>query len=246
MNRFLACGAAALALTLAGCGGDKGNEVQAPDAPVTAVAPPAGKQWTEVVERTAEGGYRMGNPAAAVKLIEFGSRTCPHCAKFDEESGELRSKYVASGKVSYEFRDFAIHPQDPAAILLGQCAGPEAFFPLLDQMFDYLPQSTEKLQSLPADYGAQMQNMSPQDQMVWWAQSAGYLDFVRQRGIPEAKARACLSDAKGLNALQTGLSKAVADYNITGTPTFVINGSVVTDARDWESLKPLLRRAVGE
>ena len=70
----------ALALTaliaLAGCGGGSGGGNTTAAAPVTAVAPPAGKQWSEVVEKTDE-GYRMGNPNAPVKLVEYGARLCP-------------------------------------------------------------------------------------------------------------------------------------------------------------------------
>src|SRR3546814_4508496 len=63
------------------------------------------KDWTKVVVATTEGGVRMGNPDAPVKLIEFASFTCPHCREFNEAAADvLKSKYVASGKVSLEFR----------------------------------------------------------------------------------------------------------------------------------------------
>ena len=40
----------------------------------------------------------MGNPNADVKLIEFGSLTCPHCAEFDEKGAEkLVQNYVKIG-----------------------------------------------------------------------------------------------------------------------------------------------------
>ena len=34
------------------------------------------------VVATPEGGFRMGNPDARVKLVEYLSLTCPHCADF--------------------------------------------------------------------------------------------------------------------------------------------------------------------
>ena len=42
---------------------------------------PVSGRVTTVV-RTPAGGYRQGNPDAPVKLIEYGSRTCPTCARF--------------------------------------------------------------------------------------------------------------------------------------------------------------------
>ena len=77
------------ALALAGCG--KGTTDQSKEQAVVAkVAAPAGKQWSTTVTKTAEGGYRMGNPDAPIKLVEYGSRSCPHCKRFAEESGPLR------------------------------------------------------------------------------------------------------------------------------------------------------------
>ena len=42
----------------------------------------AQQDWAKQVVVTPEGGYRMGNPDAAVKVVEYGSLTCPHCADF--------------------------------------------------------------------------------------------------------------------------------------------------------------------
>ncbi len=56
-------------------------------APVAAAGPPAKAQaahdWSRTVAMTPEGGFRMGNPAAKVKLIEYGSLACPHCRHFE-------------------------------------------------------------------------------------------------------------------------------------------------------------------
>ncbi|TMJ13633.1 MAG: DsbA family protein [Alphaproteobacteria bacterium] len=245
MKRLI--GTAALALMIAGCGGSGDNSQSAAasgNVALTNVPPPAGTQWTDVVEKTAEGGFRMGNPNAKVKLIEFGSRSCPHCAKFDEDSGALRTKYVASGSVSYEFRDFMIHPQDPAAAVLGQCGGPQPFFAMLDQMFADQPNSFARLDKLPPDASAQIQGKSAPELVAWWAENAGYLDFVKQRGISEEKARSCLADQKGLEALVAGNQRDTAQYNISGTPTFVVNGKTVDGVNDWAGLEPVLKGAL--
>ena len=74
-------------MALASCGGsdEKGSLT---GEPIAAVAPPAGKVWTEVAKKTPEGGYLIGNPDAKIKLIEFGSLTCHVCADFATQSGE--------------------------------------------------------------------------------------------------------------------------------------------------------------
>jgi len=232
------------ALALAGC--KKQADDSATPATNTAsaapVAAPAGG-WTEQVTRTAEGGYMMGNPNAPVKLIEYGSRSCPHCAKFTKEGVPLlKAGYISSGKVSYEFRDFLIHPMDLAAILVGQCNGPSTFFPILDQMMADQDEMVAKLQALPPTFQNTLTG-SPADQATKWAEALGYIQFVGQRGVPESKARACLADSKAIDAISQQMNDSQTKYNVDSTPTFIINGNKVANAYDWATLEPALKSA---
>ena len=69
----------------------------------------AGISHVAVIAATPEGGFRLGNPDAKVKLLEFASLTCPHCGDFHAAAFEtIKTKYVASGNVSYEFRNFVL------------------------------------------------------------------------------------------------------------------------------------------
>lgn len=241
--------AAAAALTLAGChkkADESASTSTATPAASGPVAPAPAGGWVEQVTATPDGGYLMGNPNAPVKLIEYGSRTCPHCGKFTEEGvPELKSKYIASGKVSYEFRDFAIHAPDLAAILLGQCNGAQTFFPILEQMMADQKNTLPKLEKLPDGFTQGLNGKTPTQQAAMWADLLGYLSFVGQRGVPEAKGRACLADQKAVDALIAHMNDGTKRYNITGTPTFVINGSPAANVYDWQSLEPALKTALG-
>ena len=80
IHKFLLGSLAAAAFTLTACNGEEsGNSVAAPSEPVKAVPAPNGGDWSTIVAESPEGGFVMGNPNAGVKLIEFGSMTCPHC-----------------------------------------------------------------------------------------------------------------------------------------------------------------------
>ena len=48
-------------------------------------AAPVLRAWDRTVNLTADGFPVLGNPAARVKLVEFISYTCPHCADFNAE-----------------------------------------------------------------------------------------------------------------------------------------------------------------
>lgn len=239
--------AALPALLLAACGSGgstgSGNDVAAV-APVATATPPAGTSWLDTVSATPEGGYVQGNPNAPVKLIEYGSRLCPYCAKFDQEGvPALRAGPIAAGKLSYEFRDYPVHgAPDLGPILLGHCVEPAAFFPMLDQMMagqeQFLTKEEAAIQALRA-----IPNPTPVQIGTGFAQNLGYLDFVKQRGVPEAKARACLADQKGYDLIATRKDAADQKYSISGTPTFIVNGNVARDVSDWQNLQPVLKAA---
>ena len=82
--------AAAAMLASAACNAEKGSDATANSAtPIKPVAAPKGGDWTKMVAATPEGGVLMGNPNADVKIIEFGSLTCPHCAEFAEKGSPI-------------------------------------------------------------------------------------------------------------------------------------------------------------
>ena len=77
------------------------------------------------------------------------------------------------------------------------------------------------------------------------AEQAGLIDFVRLRGIPTEKARACLADEATLQKLVEMTSTAGQRYQLPGTPAFLINGELVENAADWSALEPRIRAAIG-
>ena len=71
----------------------------------------------------------MGNPKAKVKLVEYGSLTCPHCRHFAETGMVPLKAYVKSGKVSFEYRNYILNGIDVAATLVARCGGAAALLP---------------------------------------------------------------------------------------------------------------------
>ncbi len=205
----------------------------------------AGKPWTEVTAMTPEGGFRMGNPNAKVKLIEFASLTCPHCKDFHAAAmTSIKNKYVASGNVSYEFRNFVLNGPDYAASLLARCQGAGPFFGLLGAFFTDQTSWTEPFMKLTPEDSARIGAL-PQDQQIAAMASAGQLDaYVRTRGIPRAKFDACLADPKAIKTIADLRTQATDQYKLTGTPGFIINGNTQADVYDWKTLEPRLIAAL--
>jgi len=205
---------------------------------------PAKVNWVNVVAATPEGGMRMGNPNAKVKLIEYGSRTCPHCAAFDKEGlPVLKAGPIAAGKLSYEFRDYPVHGAfDLGPILLGHCVSPAQFFPLLDAMFANQQALTAKAQAAEAKVQA-LTNPTPNQIATSFATDLGYVDFVKRRGMAPARAQACLAARAGVDKIVAVTNAGEKQYAISGTPTFVINGTKADNVYDWAALQPLLAAA---
>lgn len=229
-----------LALGLAACGKkDDAAGGAATGAPIAKIAPPAGKAWTDVVATTPDGGYRMGNPDAPLKLIEYGSLTCPHCAEFSEKGfPKLRDDYVASGRVSIEFRNFVRDKFDTTMAMLTHCGSPETFFPLTEQVFANQKDIFAGLEEVQKDPALATMTDARLFQML--GAKAGLIDFFAARGISKDQANACLGNVKTAESLANGVQKAVDEYNITGTPSFILNGKNL-EVATWESLEPMLQ-----
>lgn len=238
---------AGVALALAGCDKGAGDKGSAPSsASLEKIAPPAGSSWTETVVETANGGYLMGNPNAPVKLVEYASLTCPHCRDFARDAtATLRDKYVASGRVSWEFRSFALNPIDVSATLLATCQGTGPFFTLVEQSYAEQEKWIKGFQNLSTDQQKALGAL-PQDQQFAGLAKAGGLDtFYRVRGLPAAKADACLVNKAAIDKIVAIREHGIKDDNVEGTPTFIINGTKVDLPPSWSDLEPELKKALG-
>jgi protein-disulfide isomerase len=213
-------------------------------APVHRAAAPAVHDWSHVVVATPQGGFRIGNPAARVKLIEYGSLSCPHCAHFEATgAGPLVDRYVKTGRVSWEFRTYLLFPTDPAVSLLLHCRGAPAFFPLASRIYASQPQWTGRVSALPQQEMARLQAMPPRQRATALAAATGLDTFFIRHGMTAAQVNDCLANPAGLSRL-LAITERGNKAGVEGTPTFFINGAKA-DTGDWDSLEPLIRKAGG-
>ena len=251
MNRTFAISLlAAGTLFVAGC--DKGADNAAapvPSGPIEPIAAPSGGDWTQVVTETAEGGFLMGNPDAPVKLVEFGSMTCPHCREFEEEAMQsITDTYVKSGRVSFEFRNFVRDGLDLTASVVARCGGAPSFFGLTNQLFADQPSMFEKVQAADQAQLQAIEALPPAQKLARFAELAGLKQWAAMRGVPSAKLDQCLADQSQIDRLVQMQSDATSTYEISGTPSFAINGELVkTEGTDsvWKQLERKLREALG-
>jgi protein-disulfide isomerase len=234
----------AFALALTGCSGEAETENGATSGEtVETVSAPEGQNWSTTVTQTEEGGYVMGNPDAPIKLVEYMSITCSHCATFGEEAfNSIRDDYVESGRVSFEIRNFVRDPLDLTAAMLSRCGGEGPFFALTKQALNNQEQMFTKAQGMgEATYNSILQS-EPKVRFVKLAEELGLIGLFQQLGISEDQANACLSEEATAEKLMSSTQTAVEQYDIQGTPTFLINGKRI-EGTNWAMVEAALKEA---
>jgi protein-disulfide isomerase len=158
----------------------------------------------------AQGDMGMGaGEDAKVMVVEYASVTCGHCAVWNEEVWpEFKTKYVDTKKVRYVFREFPTPPQDiaVAGFLIARCAGPDKYF---DVVHDIMASQKEW-----------MAGVAPRTTLFRAAAAAG---------LSQEQTEACISDKAAIEEMSNRI-KAGIDAGVTGTPTFLVNGTKVLDS----------------
>jgi len=233
----------ALGLSLSACGEKAADNATQSSAPVATVAAPAGTSWSQTVNETPDGHFVMGNPNAAVKLVEFGSYTCSHCRDFASQSHEELAKLVDTGKLSFELRPFVRDPIDISTALLARCGGKDVFYALSGQFFENQDAMFQKAQGLGDQRYQQLMSAPPAQRFTELAGALGLIDFAKQRGIAEDQARTCLADIGTAEKLAKSVADATSQYKIDGTPSFLLNGTMIENASTWDAVRAKLTAA---
>lgn len=171
-----------------------------------------------------EGDATLGKPTAKVKVVEYASVTCPHCAHFHAETfATLKTKYIDTGRVHFTFREIPTAPAELAAagFLVARCAGPKKYFSVIDALFR-----------------RQGEMMTP------GARPGDILKSIAQEnGLNEAAYQACLADAKALEAFNTRVERAITQDKINETPTLFVNGRKLTGEPTLANLEAAIASA---
>ena len=241
LRRIVMAGVAMpLALGLLACHKADGAGTS-PGGTAARVAAPAGKSWSDVVAPTADGGMVMGNPHAAIKLLEYGSLSCPHCAHLANEGmAKLIGTYVNSGQVSYEYRSFAIHGIDIPLTVLARCGDKSTFFGLVEQL--YANQDALLKRAMAGQEQAKTaETLPPAQRLVAISDAYGFTQFFSARGVPVAKAHACLANTAAAEAVAKQ-AETWGNAGVDSTPSLFINGTR-SPALTWDEQEPALKAA---
>ena len=203
MNRNILFGLAALVIAVLAGGtwvltqpqrAPQVSQIDVPDAPVKVA-----DDLPEVSEMS------LGNPDAAVTVIEYASFTCPHCRTFHETVfDQLKANYIETGKIRFIYREVYFDKFGLWAGLVARCGGPVRYFGITDLIYETQPE--------------------------WLASrnDAGIAQDLRKLGLTAGlgadELDACLTDGQMAQAMVAAYQQNASADEVTSTPSFIING----------------------
>ncbi|MFA5041174.1 MAG: thioredoxin domain-containing protein [Bdellovibrionales bacterium] len=153
----------------------------------------------------AEGSYSphiLGKTSAPIRVDEYSSMTCSHCADFVLTIlPEIEKRYINTGKVYFVLHDFPLDAVSLKAAAVAQCMPEDVYIPFSKTLFSALKDET---------FGG-------------YDSEAVLFQYAALGGLPAEKAKACAENTKLQDAIISDRTKAAAKYKIEATPTFVIN-----------------------
>lgn len=173
----------------------------------------------------------IGDENAPVEIIEYASTTCSHCARFHRDIlPELKKKYVDTGKVKIILRNFVFQqPFDVFAASLNRCVSEKKFVPLRGLFFKR-QQSWVKFKEF-----SEVRKAYGKYAALGFAKGEA-MKIAKIAGMKESDAYKCLARTDVLKFLMDGNREAVEKYDLTATPTLIVNGKKL-DGYQFEDIE---------
>lgn len=160
----------------------------------------------------------LGDENAPVKIVEYMSMTCPHCATFHNTTfEEIKKKYIETGKVYFIVREFPFDPRAAAAFMLARCAPENQYHSFISVLL--------------------------KQQQGWaTAQDArgALLQMSKLAGFSQETFEACLTNQKLLDDVNATMQRGATEFGVNSTPTFIINGKKYAGALSTESMSAVI------
>ena len=137
----------------------------------------------------------------------------------------LKASYIDNGRVFYVFRIFPIRPGDGPAIKLANCLPAGKYFNAVDLLFRNQPKWDG-------------------DEYPGVDIHAGLIQMGRIAGLTAEQADKCMNDPSSDAAINQMTQDAAQKYNLSGTPTFIVDGAPGPAGEEWNGLKQRLDAAL--
>ncbi|MFD0982075.1 DsbA family protein [Tropicimonas aquimaris] len=196
MKRYLSMAAVA-AVAATGAGYWMSQQASTPVSMADLVPAANAATGSEIVEMS------IGNPDASVKVIEYGSFTCGHCANFEQTVfPQLKQDYIDTGKIQFTYRDVYFDRYGLWASMVARC-DPMRYFGVQNLVFEDISAWTN---GEPAEVADNLRRIG------------------RRAGLTDDQVNACMQDAEKAQSLVDWWEANAKEHDINATPSFIING----------------------
>jgi protein-disulfide isomerase len=159
------------------------------------------------IQMNVDGAPFVGAADAPVTIVEFSDFHCPFCQRAEDTVAQILSRY--GDRVRVMWRDYPVdnlHPQSRKAHEAARCASDQGkFWPYQKALFAGPPKQPDQLPVV-----------------------------AQGTGLDTARFKACLESGKHQAAVQKDVEEGKR-LDVTGTPTFFINGRVLVGAQPLEA-----------
>ena len=153
----------------------------------------------------------LGNPDAAVEVIEYASFTCPHCASFHaDQFKQIKENYIDTDKIRFVYREvYFDRPGLWASMIARSTNNPHFFFSFAGMLYE--------------------------QQRSWLAGGDPVVIVEELRrlakvaGLDDAALDAALSNGPKAEALFTWYQANAERDGISSTPSFLIDGRLYSN-----------------
>ena len=156
---------------------------------------------------------RIGDDNAPVKVVEFFSMTCSHCGAFHRGTyPEVKKKLIDTGKVQFEMHPFPLDGLALRAHVMCRLLPNKGYFAMTELLLK--------------EQGNWVRAEDPLKALM---------AYGRQAGISEEKFNAVMRNRPVLEAVVDMRQQAVDDWQISSTPSFVVNrDKKISGSRTYE------------
>lgn len=194
------------------------SEVQAKESESKTTAELAATEALDTPEGNLLPTMILGDPDAPVTVVEYASFTCPHCARFHQNTmPAIKAAYIATGKVKFIFREYPFDRPAFLASIAARCVPEDRYFDAVSVLFEN--QRTWPLMENPLAY---------------------FLQMAASLGTDADSFKECMQDEGIQQGIVASRWYGQNKDNVRSTPTFIIGDVTLTGARPFEEFKPYL------
>ena len=170
--------------------------------------------------------FFIGDKDAPITIIEYASMSCNHCADFHNNTLEkIKIEYIDTGKVKFVFRDFPFNYPALAGSMIVRCVP-------INVRYDYM-NALYKLQK------------------KWVVRDIEDIKLelykiMQSGGMQQEDFDACLNDIDLENELLEGVMSAQREFNIKSTPSFIVNGKLISGNKNIKEFRQIIDKILSE